>query len=183
MTTVHVRPLVPEDAEIYQRLRLRGLREAPEAFGSTYEEDAALPLAAVAERLGRVTAPAARVVLGAFADGALVGVVGCMQESRTKTRHTAVVWGTYVAPESRGDGVGRRLLDALLAEVRTWPGVERLTLSVVERAGAARRLYASVGFVEFGREADAFRQDGVRDVALHLALALRPGDEPPPLPA
>src|SRR3982750_4693710 len=148
MPDSHIRPLGPEDAEAYQRLRLRGLREAPEAFGSTYEEDAVLLPGVVAERLQHMRVPAARVVFGAFAGEALVGFIGCMQQAKAKTRHSALVWGTYVAPEARGRKVGRRLLEALLAEVRTWPGVERLTLSVVERAAAARRLYTSVGFTE-----------------------------------
>lgn len=84
------------------------------------------------------------------------------------------MWGTYVAPEARGQGVGHRLLEALIDEVRAWDGVERLTLSVVERADAARRLYAALGFEVFGREPDAFRQGAARDVALHLSLALGP---------
>jgi RimJ/RimL family protein N-acetyltransferase len=68
--------------------------------------------------------------------------------------------------------VGRRLLEALVDEARTWDGVERLTLTVVERAEAARRLYAAAGFETFGREPDAFRRGAVRDAALHLARAL-----------
>src|SRR5512133_2728667 len=101
MTGLTIRALSPDDATQYQRLRLRGLREAPEAFGSTYAEDAALSLAAVAERLQRATSPAvARVVLGAFVGETLVGFVGCLRQPKAKTQHTAVLWGTYVAPEA-----------------------------------------------------------------------------------
>ncbi|MGI8510050.1 MAG: GNAT family N-acetyltransferase [Gemmatimonadaceae bacterium] len=133
-----------------------------------------LPLEVVAERLRPARAPAGRAVVGAFLDGTLVGFAGCMQSAKRKARHKAEVWGTYVAPEARGQGVGHRLLEALIDEVRTWNGVERLTLSVVERADAVRRLYAALGFEVFGREPDAFRQGAARDVALHLSLALDP---------
>ena len=177
MSDVHLRLLGPDDAERFQRLRLRGLQNTPEAFGTTYEEDLALPLAVVAERLQPARAPAGRAVVGAFLDGVLVGFAGCMQEPKRKSRHKAVVWGTYVAPEARGRGVGRRLLERLIGEARGWDGVERLTLSVVERAHAARRLYAALGFEPFGREPDAFRQGAARDAALHLALALRGGGD------
>jgi GNAT superfamily N-acetyltransferase len=172
MTDIQIRPLGPADVQVFQRLRLRGLQDAPEAFGSTYEEDAAMPPAVVAERLTHTRTVPANVVFGAWQGAALVGFVGCFQQAKHKTRHTASVWGTYVAPEVRGTGIGRRLMDQLITEVRQWPDVARLTLSVVERAGPARRLYASVGFVEFGREPDAFRQDSVRDTALHLVLEL-----------
>ena len=169
---LRIRPLAPADADAYQDLRLRGLREAPEAFGSTFEEDVELAHDVVAERLAHILTPHASVVLGAWRDATLLGFVGAVQHAKHKTRHTAFVWGMYVTPEARGEGIGRLLMDALLAEVRCWPEVERLTLSVVERAGAARRLYSVVGFTEFGREVDAFRQAGVRDTALHLELRL-----------
>lgn len=44
MNGVQRRLLGPDDAADYQHPRLRGLQEAPEAFGSTYAEDVALPL-------------------------------------------------------------------------------------------------------------------------------------------
>jgi ribosomal protein S18 acetylase RimI-like enzyme len=174
MSNVSFRLLAPNDASEFQSLRLRGLQDVPEAFGSTYEEDVTLPLEVIADRLRGARTPACRAVIGAFVDDALVGVVGFMQSPKIKSRHTAQVWGMYVAPEVRGRGVGRGLLDALIAEVRACAGVERLTLSVVERAEAARRLYAAFGFVEFGREQDAYRHGATRDTALHLTFELGP---------
>ena len=66
MSHVHLRILGPHDAADFQRLRLQGLREAPEAFGTTYEEDRVLPEEVVAERLRPVRVPAGRAVVGAF---------------------------------------------------------------------------------------------------------------------
>ena len=37
--------------------------------------------------------PTGKIVFGAFANGSLVGVVGCVQETRVKSRHKAVIWG------------------------------------------------------------------------------------------
>jgi GNAT superfamily N-acetyltransferase len=112
------------------------------------------------------------VVLGAFADDALVGIAGCYQESKAKLRHKAVIWGMYVAPEARGHGVGRRLLERAITEARTWPDVDRVTITVVERVRAARDLYLSAGFEVFGREPDALRQNGVSDVMEYLSISL-----------
>lgn len=171
---LEIRRLGPNDAADFQALRLRGLAESPEAFGTSHSEDVGVSLEAVAARIAPAHSPAGRVVLGAFVDAALVGVVGCVQESRLKARHKAVVWGMYVAPAARGRGIGRRLLDRAIAEARSWPNVERVTLTVVERAGAARALYLSAGFLPFGREEDGLRQDGHRDTVEYLALTLRP---------
>lgn len=172
MTRVEIRPLGPGDAAAFRALRLCGLQECPEAFGSTYEEDARLPLDVVAERLKAAPPPAARVVLGAFEGDRLIGIVGCVQEAKVKARHKAVVWGMYVSPEARGRGVGRRLLERVIAEARGWAGVERLTLTVVERAHAARELYLAAGFQAFGREPDGLREGSERDTVEYLALPL-----------
>ncbi len=103
-------------------------------------------------------------------------MVGCVQESKLKTSHKAFLWGTYVAPEARGHGVGRLLLERIIAEAKTWPGVERLTLTVVERATTARRLYRALGFRAFGLEPDGLRERGVRYTVEHLALELPPSN-------
>ena len=48
---VQIRLLTPLDASAYRALRLRGLREHPEAFTSSYEEDAQQPPDAAATRV------------------------------------------------------------------------------------------------------------------------------------
>jgi GNAT superfamily N-acetyltransferase len=168
-----IRSLTSKDAAAFQVLRLRSLRESPEAFGSSYDEEVSKPLTAVAERLEAALRPNARIVFGAFAEGTLIGVIGCAQESRVKSRHKAVVWGMYVTPEARGHGVGRALLDRVVAEARGWPNVERIVLSAVERANAARALYLAAGFKPYAREVDAFRQSGKSDTLEFFALELR----------
>lgn len=169
---MEIRPLGPADAEAFQALRLRGLQEAPEAFGSTYEEEVDLSPGFVAERLDASRAASERVVLGAYLDGALVGLAGCMRETKRRLRHKASVWGMYVVPEARGRGIGRALLERALAEARGWPGVERVTLSVVERAVAARALYRAMGFRPYGLEPDALRDGAARDAVEYLTLEL-----------
>ncbi|HEX6535859.1 MAG TPA: GNAT family N-acetyltransferase [Gemmatimonadaceae bacterium] len=171
--SVSIRQLGPEDAAVFQAIRLQGLRECPQAFGSTYAEDLVLSLDTIAQRLTPSRSPVGRVVFGAFAGEALVGFAGCMQEGKVKSRHKAIVWGTYVAPAHRGEGAARRLLEHIIAEAGSWPDVERLILTVIERAEAARRLYRAVGFEVFAREPDALRQDGISDAVEYMALSLR----------
>jgi ribosomal protein S18 acetylase RimI-like enzyme len=171
-----IRRLTRADAAEFQALRLRALTESPEAFGSSYEEECTVALDAVAERLD-ASGPPARVVLGAWSGATLVGVVGCVQVSRFKSRHKAVIWGMYVAPEARGQGVGRALLERAIAEARSWPNVVRLMLSVVERDSPARALYRSMGFTTYARELDAFRLDGRSDALEFMALELRASDQ------
>lgn len=169
---IEIRPLGPSDAAAYQAVRLRGLRESPEAFGSTYDEEIGSSVDAVAARITPAGAPACRVVFGAFDGDVLVGIAGCYQESKAKVRHKAVIWGMYVAPEARGQRVGRRLLERAIEEARTWPNVDRVTITVVQHVRAARELYLSVGFELFGAEPDALRQNGTSDVMEYLSLSV-----------
>ena len=66
-----------------------------------------------------------------------------------------VLHDIIVGPGHRGRGVGRLLLDAALAFLRS-RGVPRVVLSTAERNGAAQRLFARAGFrptmIEMTRE-------------------------------
>ncbi len=150
-----IRPLEPGDIAAFHALRLRALREHPEAFGQHADE-----MGTVEEFAARQRSNPHGFVLGAFEDDALVGTVGVNREAACKVRHRAFIWGMYVRPESAGRGVGRALVERALAEVRaTMPGVELVTLKVVTRNERAGALYRSMGFEVYGVEPRAIRLD------------------------
>ena len=144
-----IRQLDEEDAAAYRELRLRLLRDAPEAYGTTYEEAVARPLEHTAARLRAQQDPEVGFTLGAFGPK-LIGMATLLREEGTKSRHRGTVVGMGVAAEARGRGVGRALLDQLLARARRMPGLEQLYLTVVIPNEAARRLYRACGFVAYG---------------------------------
>ena len=77
-------------------------------------------------------AVAAGLVVVAEDDG---GVIGVGQRGRSGDEH--VVYKLYVSPDHRGSGLGRRLLDALVAQLP--PDADRLAIehfAANERAGA-----------------------------------------------
>ena len=73
---MQIRRLEPGNALAFRAIRLEALRESPAAFGSSYEEEAVLPLEAFAARL---TARSDRTMFGAFVDTAIVGLAGVSQ--------------------------------------------------------------------------------------------------------
>jgi GNAT superfamily N-acetyltransferase len=166
-----VRPLVAADAPAYRALRLRGLAEHPDAFTSDSDEEASKPLAWTERRIGPHADAPHDVVLGAFADGVLVGVVGMDVDMRRKLRHRGHVFGMYVAPPSRGRGVAARLLDALIARARSVPGLEQLTLTVTAGNGV-QSLYRRSGFVAWGTQPAAIRVGGAVFDKVHMTLRL-----------
>lgn len=160
-----VRMLGPADATLYRSLRLRALREHPDAFTSSYSEDREQPVEVAAQRL------AAHAFWGAYRHGELYGFVGLERELRAKNRHKATVMGMYVAPEAWGQGVGRALLAALIAHARA-NGLQSLVLTVTEGNERARRLYEAAGFRSFGVEPDAIRVAGQPYAKNHMHLDL-----------
>jgi RimJ/RimL family protein N-acetyltransferase len=169
-----VRALERSDAPAYRALRLRGLAEHPDAFTSDADEDATKPLAWTERRIAAKPDAPHDVVLGAFgAAGALVGVVGMDVDPRRKVRHIGHVFGMYVPAESRGAGVGRLLLDALIARARTVGGLEQLRLTVTDGNAAARALYEHAGFVAWGTERAAIKVGGAAYDKVHMTMRLQ----------
>lgn len=147
---MEIRELTVEDAQELRELRLRALREEPEAFGSSWEEENARPLE---QTIARLQASDGMVAFGGFDDdGKLVGMVRLWREDGVKTRHKAYIISMYVAPEARGRGLGRMLLDTAIARAREISGVEQLLLAVNAANTPARNLYLAAGFESYGRE-------------------------------
>jgi ribosomal protein S18 acetylase RimI-like enzyme len=167
---MQIRRLAATDAPAFRVLRLRALREHPEAFTSSHDEDEKLPLAMSEQRLQ--DSETARF-WGAFDGPRLCGMVGLEREKRPKNRHKATVVGMYVAPEASSRGVGRALVDAVLREARN-AGLELLVLTVTEGNQAATALYERAGFRSFGVEPDAIRVGGVPHAKNHMYLHLGP---------
>ena len=97
---------------------------------------------------------------------AVVAVVGdqivgwCNILPNTKLGFTHVgVLGMGVRREYRGQGIGRRLMDACLSLVRE-SGLEKIELDVYTDNEAAIRLYESVGFQREGHKRYARKLEG-----------------------
>jgi GNAT superfamily N-acetyltransferase len=165
---MQIRRLTPADAPAYRALRLRAFREHPEAFTTSHEEASAQPVEASTKRL----AGSDHRFWGAFVDEELCGVVGLERESRARACHKGTVVGMFVAPEHAGRGIGRQLLETLVADARDW-GLEQLVLTVTEGNRSAAQLYERSGFRSFGVEPRAIKVAGLAYGKNHMALDLR----------
>ncbi|MEZ4869891.1 MAG: GNAT family N-acetyltransferase [Caldilineaceae bacterium] len=140
---IRLNMLTVDDALLFHRLRLRSLREHPEAFGSAYEDELNSPQEKVMERFQGLPD---RFIYGAWAAEQLVGFAGFWRYPGLKTRHRGGIGGMYVAPEVRGQGIGSALLAQLIEEARLLPGLEEITLAVTVGNMSARSIYLAAGF-------------------------------------
>jgi ribosomal protein S18 acetylase RimI-like enzyme len=158
MPTV-IRTLTADDAASFQALRLRSLKDHPEAFGSAYEDEKDTPLSQTIDFLSQPIAD--RFIIGAFVDDTLVGIVAAYRDGLRKSKHRGHIGAMYVTPEARGHGIGRLLLTDAIAHLRAIDGIEEITLAVTVGNDSARALYASAGFESAYIEPRFFKIDGV----------------------
>jgi ribosomal protein S18 acetylase RimI-like enzyme len=163
-----IRRLVPGDAPLYREIRLEALQRSPEAFGSSFEQECSQSLAQFEEVLTRSD------VFGAFRETDLVGMAGYRTQAGAKRAHKGFLWGMYVRASVRGTGIAKCLVEAVLDHARE--RVELVQLSVVKENETAQRLYRSCGFVAYGHEVHALKQDGRYYDEVLMAVALDPRD-------
>jgi RimJ/RimL family protein N-acetyltransferase len=117
------------------------------------------------------------VLLGYFLseegkEAELVGLTGLQRYTAPKRSHRAMIWGVYVSPAARGQGISGKLLAESLARAREMAGLHHVILSVSHHAKAALRLYERAGFTEWGREIAAARTGEVFMDEIHMGLEI-----------
>lgn len=141
--------LVTADAAAFRDIRLAGLLDTPEAFGSSFAAEKDRSLDEFAGTIER------NYLAGAWVGQRLVGVTGFYQLMGEKVAHRGNIWGVYVEPAHRGVGIARLLLRNVLAHAREH--VSQVHLSVVDGNQAAYALYTSEGFKSYGLEPRSLR--------------------------
>ena len=134
---IDIERLAANEGQRLRTIRLRALGDAPDAFGTTYDEAAARPLDSWSAQLKEIATFAAVV------DGEDVGLVrGARDESQSDAAWLISMW---VSLEVRGQGVGEGLIDAVVEWARN-SGARRVLLDVGDHNQAAIALYARKGF-------------------------------------
>ena len=154
---MEIRTLIESDLEKFWAIRLWALQESPKALGSAYETNVKRSPTEVREFFLGCILPPDNFIVGAFENNHLVGTVGVRRENGPKVRHKATVWGVFVAPDMRGQKVGKRLLQAAIEQARTLEGLEQLHLGVGVQQTAARSLYSGLDFKIYGIEPHALK--------------------------
>lgn len=172
---ITIRRLEPGDAASFKALRLEGLRNHPEAFRQSAREFDAMTTGEIARMIPESADSASGFILGAHEYiETLIGAVALQPSSGDKRRHVGVLWGMYVRTESRRQGVGSRLVRALLELAVNETPLEIIQLTAATANLPAIRLYESLGFRSFGREPNALKIGDIYYDQEHMFLNLRP---------
>jgi GNAT superfamily N-acetyltransferase len=133
--------IVEQDWSRLRDVRLRALAQDPAAFIETHANASAFP----DERWRERATPGERQASFGFErDGRFDGLVSCFVADDPATVFLVAMW---VAPELRGTGAARELVESVLQWGRRH-GAARVCLSVEGDNPRAARLYEKCGFVE-----------------------------------
>jgi GNAT superfamily N-acetyltransferase len=171
MPQITVRRIGPEGGGILRDLRLRSLRDAPTAFGQTVTDAAARDDQDWQQQARQASTGDRRAWFIAQDDGArLVGLV----QGRRRPPADLLIFSMWVDPDLRRSGVGRQLIDAVLAWSRSWGGGHSV-LWVFGTNEPAIRFYRRLGFqVEHGT-ADAASGRTYGALAMSRSVESAPG--------
>lgn len=144
MDPIELARIGPEDWREFREVRLASLAEAPDAFGSRYDEWADADEERWRSRLTDVS-----LTIVARAGGRPVGVVSGAPSDGTDGGPAGLeLISLWVSPGQRGSGLTRRLIDAVVDEAA---GQGRRTFLMVRDDNLrAIRAYERAGFTDQG---------------------------------
>ncbi len=145
-----IRRLKSSDAKKFHQLRLAGLLTDPESFASDLNSEKKKKIADVKSSLKE------NFLIGAFDGANLVGSTAVYGFRFVSMSHKGKIGFTYVLPEFRRFGLGRKLMEFALVQARKMR-FDQVQLDVVVGNNPAIRLYKSLGFVKWGTEKKAIK--------------------------
>lgn len=144
-----IKKLRQEDWKIWKQFRLEALKNSPESFGSSYEEELNWPDSDFQNSLIK------NDIFGAFLDNSLASCAGFYSLNSDKTKHRGVMWGMYTRPEYRGKGLASALIKEIINHAKL--RVTQLHLTCVTSNLDAIALYQKQGFKIYGTEPRALK--------------------------
>jgi L-phenylalanine/L-methionine N-acetyltransferase len=149
-----IRPVLLQDAEaLWMIARQEGVIETTMALPSLRLEQRMKSISALSENDHYMVAERAAQVIGIA--GLTVGT--------GRTRHCGSLF-VYVARQHQGQGVGTRLVQALLDLADNWLLLRRVELTVLTENEGAKHLYERLGFVVEGcRKMSIISQGELKD--------------------
>ena len=148
-----IRRVREEDVQALIDIRLEALQNHPVAFSADYENDRQRPLAEWLQRI------AESPTFIAWDGETAAGMAGIFSSRSSKTSHQGHIWGVYVRPNYRGQGLGEALVRRCLDYARE-NGKKMVYIAAASNNTAAIRCYERCGFSVYGLQPMAICVDG-----------------------
>lgn len=159
---IMVRRAGPADWEALRDIRLAALKDAPDAFGTTYAEQEAFTRRDWLDRI----ASSPRFLAHVDDEPAPSGLAG----GYASEPGVVELISMWVHPRGRGRGVSEALIDAVANWAATDQHAATLHLWVTESNKPARRLYERTGFTPTGERQPLASNPALPEIAMSRPL-------------
>ena len=119
-----IRKLQPHESAVYREVRLACLKNVPQYFGSTYEEEVLNPKFMFETFIE--TDSADHVMFGAFDQERLIGITGFNRMARQRAMNRGEIVQVYVDSNYRGQNIGEKLIRQALDYAFHLEGIEQI---------------------------------------------------------
>lgn len=147
---INVRKLQNHEWQKFKHIRLEALDDSPTAFGQSAEDESKKTDEQWESGVKFTNENPPSLALFAEIGEEIIGMVGSFTKDREKMKHIANVWGMYVNSEYRGQGIGRKLLESLIEELKNHSQIKKIRIGVVSSNTLAAELYKRLGFEVVG---------------------------------
>ena len=147
-----IKQLTEDDWQQLRHIRLESLQDSPTNFGSSYDEEIQKSDEEWRSWPNRCDA------FGVFLEDILIGSCRFSQEFGAKLSHKGNIYGMYIKPKYRGNGIAKMLIKAVIAHGKK-QNCTQIHLTCVATNTAAINVYAKYGFKIYGIEPNAIKVD------------------------
>lgn len=150
--------------EEYRALRLEAVEKVPQSFLDDPDVAEKIPKEEWQRKMSSM--------FFAEVDGKWVGMIGSYQDEKTKLKHILNIFSFFVSSDYRGMGIGRALIQQVIATAKNNPEIKKLQLGVVTTQEPANELYQSLGFIKAGHMKYAVKVGDTYFDEYHMELYL-----------
>lgn len=152
VNNIIIKRLTEDDWQHLKHIRLESLKDSPNNFESSYEEEIQK-----SDEKWR-SWPNRCYALGAFLEGTLIGSCRFFQEFGAKLSHKGNIYSMYIKPKYRGNGIAKMLIKEVIALGKK-QNCTQIHLTCVATNTIAINLYTKYGFKIYGIEPNAIKVD------------------------
>ena len=135
--SINIRRLSADDWLAFSQIRLTALKTDPRVFGSNYERESQFSEEDWRNSLNKNDS----AIFMIFDDETPIGMTSISIDREDPTGKTALLWGSWLAPEYRGKGLSDLMYRARINWAKDQPNVEKIIVS--HRASNLASKYAN----------------------------------------
>ena len=166
---IHLKKLSESDWKLFREIRLRALKEDPQAFGSNYKKENKYTEELWRNRLSGESC----AVFGVFDGKKLIGMTGVKVDQNDDLERKGYFWGSWLEPSYRKKGISKLMYAERLKWAKDHPTLNVIRASYWVSNKASEKAMIGSGFKPIYRKKKKRSSDGkiLEEVFCEIALS------------